>query len=91
MGVRILTSPGLRASQLQLFPVVKRVTSMRFPISGRKTLTVVCAYVPNRSTEYSAFLEKALIFTCAGGHQGSENAYKLKKEAFQEMLNLTMV
>lgn len=38
--------------------VDKRVASVRFCISGRKSLTVVCAYAPNISSEYSYFLEK---------------------------------
>ena len=35
----------------------ERVASLRLRVMGGKTLTVVCAYEPNSSSEYSAFLE----------------------------------
>ena len=56
-GVGILTSPRLSAATLEFTPVDERVASLRLRVVGGKTLTVVCAYAPNRSSEYSAFLE----------------------------------
>ena len=56
-GVGILTSPRLSAAMLEFTPVDKRVASLRVRVIGGKTLTVVCAYAPNHSSEYSAFLE----------------------------------
>ena len=55
-GVGILTSPRL----FRYVGVHPSGGEGRFPTpkgSGGKTLTVVCAYAPNRSSEYSAFLE----------------------------------
>ena len=40
---------------LEFTPVDERVTSLCLRVIGGKTLTVVCAYAPNRSSEYSAF------------------------------------
>uniref|UniRef100_A0A8D2ZX27 Endonuclease/exonuclease/phosphatase domain-containing protein n=1 Tax=Scophthalmus maximus TaxID=52904 RepID=A0A8D2ZX27_SCOMX len=48
-GVGILTNPRLSAAVLEF--------SLCLWAVGGKTLTVVCAYAPNRSSEYSAFLE----------------------------------
>ena len=56
-GVGILTSPRLSADTLGFTPVDKRVASLRLRVGGGKTLTVVCAYAPNKSSEYSAFLD----------------------------------
>ena len=42
---------------LEFTPVDERVASLRLRVIGGETLTVVCAYAPNRSSEYSAFLE----------------------------------
>ena len=47
-------SPQLSAAMLEFTPVDERVASLG---PGGETLTVVCAYAPNRSLEYSAFLE----------------------------------
>ena len=35
----------------------ERVASLHLRVMGGKTLTVVCAYAPNSSSEYTAFLE----------------------------------
>ena len=59
-GVGILTSPRLSAATLEFNPVDETVASLRLRVVGGKTvgaLTVVCAYAPNGSSEYSAFLE----------------------------------
>jgi len=37
--------------------VDERVSSLHLWVMWGKTLTVVCAYVPNSSSEYSGFLE----------------------------------
>ena len=53
----LLTSPRLSTATLEFTPVDERVASLRLRVVGGKTLTIVCAYAPNRSSEYSAFLE----------------------------------
>ena len=42
---------------LEFTPVDERVASLCLRVLGGKTLTVVCAYARNCSSEYSAFLE----------------------------------
>ena len=53
----ILINPQLRAAVLEFTPVDERVVSLRLRVVGGKTLTVVCVYAQNSSSEYSAFLE----------------------------------
>ena len=55
-GVGILIAPRLSACTLGFTPVDKRVASLRLRVGGR-VLTVVCAYAPNSSSEYTPFLE----------------------------------
>ena len=56
-GVASLTSPHLSATTLEFTPVDERVASLRLRVGGGNTLTVVCAYAPNRSTEYATFMD----------------------------------
>ena len=61
MGVGIVTSPWLSAAMLEFTPVDERVASLCLRVigggGGGGTLSVVCAYAPNRSSEYLTFLE----------------------------------
>lgn len=56
-GVGILTSHRLNATTLEFTPVDERVASLCLRVVGGKTLTAVCAYAPNSSSEYLTFLE----------------------------------
>ena len=56
-GVAFLTSPRLSAATLEFTPVDERVACLRLRAVGGRTLTVVCAYAPNLSAEYPAFLQ----------------------------------
>jgi len=56
-GVGILTSPRLSPAVLEFSTENERVTSPCLGVAGSKALTVVCAYAPNRSSGYPAFLE----------------------------------
>lgn len=47
VGVGIITSPWLAATQLEFFPVDNRVASMGLKVAGRKALAVVCTYTPD--------------------------------------------
>ncbi|CAM4690242.1 unnamed protein product [Leuciscus chuanchicus] len=55
-GVGLLIAPQLSRHVLEFTPVNKRVISLRLRV-GDRSLTVVCAYGPNGSVEYPAFLE----------------------------------
>ncbi len=54
-GVGLLIAPQLSRHVLEFTPVSKRVVSLRLRV-GDRSLTVVCAYSPNGSVEYLAFL-----------------------------------
>jgi len=54
-GVGILIAPWLCACTLGFTPVDERVASLCLRVGGR-VLTVVCAYAPNGSSEYTTFL-----------------------------------
>lgn len=53
MGIRILASLRLRTSQLEFFPSEQQSSWDFEPQVGK----LCCAYAPNNSSEYSAFLE----------------------------------
>ncbi|KAI2668786.1 Craniofacial development protein 2 [Labeo rohita] len=55
-GVGLLIAPQLSRHVLEFTPVDERVVSLRLQV-GDRSLTVVCAYGPNGSVEYPAFLE----------------------------------
>ncbi|KAL0200215.1 hypothetical protein M9458_003402, partial [Cirrhinus mrigala] len=55
-GVGLLIAPQLSRHVLEFTPVDERVVSLRLRV-GDRSLTVVCAYGPNGSVEYPAFLE----------------------------------
>ncbi|CAM4456622.1 unnamed protein product [Leuciscus chuanchicus] len=54
--VGLLIAPQLSRHVLEFTPVNERVASLRLRV-GERSLTVVCAYGPNGSVEYPAFLE----------------------------------
>ncbi len=54
-GVGLLIAPQLSRHVLEFTPVNERVVSLCLRV-GDRSLTVVCAYGPNGSVEYPAFL-----------------------------------
>ncbi len=54
-GVGLLIAPQLSRFVLEFSPVNERVASLRLRV-GDRSVTVVCAYGPNGSAEYLAFL-----------------------------------
>ncbi len=54
-GVGLLIAPKFSRHVLEFTPVNERVVSLRLRV-GDRSLTVVCAYSPNGSVEYPAFL-----------------------------------
>ncbi len=54
-GVGLLIAPQLSRHVLEFTPLNERVVSLRLRV-GDRSLTVVCAYGPNGSVEYPAFL-----------------------------------
>uniref|UniRef100_A0AAQ6IFT4 Endonuclease/exonuclease/phosphatase domain-containing protein n=1 Tax=Anabas testudineus TaxID=64144 RepID=A0AAQ6IFT4_ANATE len=54
-GVGLLIAPQLSCHVLEFSPVDERVVSLRLRV-GDRSLTVVCAYGPNSSVEYPAFI-----------------------------------
>ncbi|XDV29377.1 hypothetical protein PO909_032513 [Leuciscus waleckii] len=54
-GVGLLIAPQLSCHVLEFTPVKERVASLRLRV-GDRSLTVMCAYGPNGSVEYPAFL-----------------------------------
>jgi len=56
-GEGILTSPWLSAAVLEFSVEDERVASLSLLFAGSKALNVVCAYAPNRISQYSTFLE----------------------------------
>ncbi len=54
-GLGLLIAPQLSRHVLEFFPVNESVASLRLRV-GDRSVTVVCAYGPNGSAEYPAFL-----------------------------------
>ncbi len=49
------TSPQLSPAVLEFSLKNRRAPSVQLQVARKKALTVVCAYVPNSSSEYPAF------------------------------------